>query len=102
MAGLECFKRGCVWRVGDGTQINIWTDNWLPTSQNFKIQTPRGNNLVTSVSELINPITDTWDVELIRSLFWDVDVHRILQIPLIAGRDDAVASHYNKKWFCFQ
>ena len=23
LAGLECFKRGYIWRVGDGTQINI-------------------------------------------------------------------------------
>jgi hypothetical protein len=23
---LECFKQGYIWRVGDGTQINIWDD----------------------------------------------------------------------------
>jgi hypothetical protein len=23
LAGLECFKRGYIWRVGDGSQINI-------------------------------------------------------------------------------
>jgi len=68
IAGLECFRKGCVWRVGDGEQINIWTDNWLPSSQDLKIQTPRGNNLVTSVSELINPVTGTWDADLIKSL----------------------------------
>jgi len=27
LAGLECFKCGCIWHVGDGTQINIWEDN---------------------------------------------------------------------------
>ena len=29
LAGLECFKRGYIWRVGDGTQINIWEDRWI-------------------------------------------------------------------------
>ena len=29
LAGLEGFKRGYIWRVGDGTQINIWEDRWI-------------------------------------------------------------------------
>ena len=37
---------------------------------------------VSKVEELINLIDGRWDVELIRSLFWPVDVHRILQIPI--------------------
>jgi hypothetical protein len=24
LAGLECFKQGYIWRVGDGTQIKIY------------------------------------------------------------------------------
>ncbi|GJN37276.1 hypothetical protein PR202_gb26210 [Eleusine coracana subsp. coracana] len=96
LTGLECFKRGYVWRVGDGKQIHIWNDNWIPTSNNLKIQTPHGNNLVTTVDELIDPITGRWDENLIRDLFWDIDVNRILQIPLIDGREDLVAWHYNR------
>lgn len=69
LAGLECFKRGYIWRVGDGTQINIWEGSWIPGSHNLKIQTPRGNNLISKVEELINPINTTWDVDLIKSIF---------------------------------
>jgi hypothetical protein len=64
--------------------------------------TPRGHNLVTTVEELINPITSNWDENLIRDLFWSVDAHRILQIPLVAGREDLVAWHYNKNGFFYQ
>ena len=78
LTGLECFKQGYIWRVGDGTQINIWEDNWIPGSHNVKILTPRGNNIITTVDELINPIDSTWDVELVKSIFWNVDVNRIL------------------------
>jgi hypothetical protein len=53
-AGLDCFKKGCIWRVGDGSQINIWEDNWIPSSHNLKIMTPRGSNILTCVSDLIN------------------------------------------------
>ena len=42
MAGLECFKQGYIWRVGDGSQINIWNDHWIPNSHNMKVLTPRG------------------------------------------------------------
>ena len=37
---------------------------------------------MTRVSELIDPITGTWDEELIRSIFIPVDVRRIMQIPI--------------------
>jgi hypothetical protein len=65
MAGLDCFKKVFIWRVGDGTHINIWEDNWIPSSHNLKIMTPRGSNILTRVSDLINPIDGSWDEDLI-------------------------------------
>jgi hypothetical protein len=38
LVGLECFKQGYIWRVGDGTQINIWEDNWILRSHNMREQ----------------------------------------------------------------
>jgi hypothetical protein len=75
MAGLECFKLGYIWRVGDGRQIDIWEDNWIPGSHNMKIQTPRGNILVTRVDELINLVDLTLDADLVRSIFWGIEQH---------------------------
>jgi hypothetical protein len=51
------------------------------------------------VDELINPITGTWDEDLIKALFWTVDVNRILQIPLRQGRQDVVAWHHNQNGY---
>ena len=67
--GLECFKKGYIWRVGDDTQINIWDDHWIPGSHNLKILTPRGNNIIRTVDELINPVNATWDVDLVKVNF---------------------------------
>ena len=39
VAGLATFKRGCIWRVGSGNQINIWEDHWIPKSPPRKIET---------------------------------------------------------------
>ena len=43
---------------------DIWEDNWISGSHNFKIQMTRGNNLVLTVDELINLVNSTWDVDL--------------------------------------
>jgi hypothetical protein len=96
LAGLACFKKGCIWRVGDGTQINIWSDNWIPSSHNMKVMTPKGAVLLNNVSDLINPIDGQWDVELINDIFWPIDAHRIFQIPLTPDREDFVAWNCTK------
>jgi len=54
--------------------------------------TPRGHNLLSKVEDLIDPATGNWDEDLVKDLFWEVDANRILQIPLIQGREDVVAS----------
>jgi hypothetical protein len=77
-AGIQPFKRGYMWRVGDGSQINIWDDPWVPCSPNRKIATRRGNIVYNKVSELIDVETGRWDEELIRESFWSVDAQNIL------------------------
>jgi hypothetical protein len=62
-------KRGHIWRVGDGTNIKIWSYAWIPSSPSRNILTPRGNIVYTKVSELIDPETRKWDEELLRELF---------------------------------
>jgi hypothetical protein len=53
---------------------------------------PRGASVYSIVSDLINPLTKQWDIELFESLFCQVDVDHILQIPLHnRGFDDFVA-----------
>jgi hypothetical protein len=34
---LELLKQGAIWRIGDGTQVKIWWDNWLPRQDCLKI-----------------------------------------------------------------
>jgi hypothetical protein len=96
-AGIQTFKKGYIWRVGDGEDINIWDDPWIPSSPSRKILTPRGRIVYTKVSELIDPVTRTWDEVLIRSLVFSVDVNRILKILLAVGMmEDFVSWNYTK------
>ena len=82
LKGLETFKKGYIWRVGTGENIRIWSDPSIPSSPGMKIITPRGQNILTRVSELIDLEHGTWDEDMIRSVYNHVDARRILQIPL--------------------
>lgn len=59
MAGLEDFKRGYVWRIGDGSQVNIWGGNWVPLSPNLRGGTPREGIMLNKILDLINPVMST-------------------------------------------
>jgi hypothetical protein len=99
-AGVATFKRGYVWRVGNGEKINIWQDPWIPSSPDRKIITPRGASIYTKVSDLIDPVSERWYEEVLRSLLSPVDV-RILQIPLHnKGFEDFVAWGFTKHGRC--
>ena len=81
-AGLQTMKKGHIWRVVQGTSINIWVDDWIPSGSTRRVLTPREHNVLSRVSELIDPITNSWDEELLKQTFWLVDVRRIQAIPL--------------------
>jgi hypothetical protein len=49
-----------------------------------------------SADKLAEVLDEQWDSELIDSIFWPIDAHRILQIPLTPEWEDLVAWHYNK------
>ena len=53
--------------------------------------------MLTTVNDLINPVTGDWDEELVRDNFWRIDAERILQIPIFQQEtEDFVAWHLTK------
>lgn len=101
LRGVDLLKKGLIWRVGNGESINIWSDSWLPNGLTRKPVIPRGPSLLTSVSELINPVNGEWDTELVEDTFWQQDVDLILAMPVDVAQDDWHAWHYDgslPKW----
>jgi hypothetical protein len=97
LKGIEVLKAGIVWRVGDGSKINIWTDPWSPRDTSRRPITPRGTTLLSKVTYLIDPSTGSWDEDLLKQTFRTDDVDLILSIPVHTELDDIVAWHYDKK-----
>jgi hypothetical protein len=83
--------------VGNGESIKIWEDPWLPYGVTRRPITPRRGNILSRLADLINPLTEGWDVELIQSTFWPEDVPKILAIPVHVEMEDVLAWHYDSK-----
>jgi hypothetical protein len=52
------------------------------------------------VSQLIDPVTNQWDENLVRDIFWPIDAEVILCTPTRDDFEDFVAWHYDEKG-CF-
>lgn len=97
LKGAALVKKGIIWRVGNGESINIWHDPWLPRGRTRRVRSIQGPVLLQQVSELINPITGKWDVQLVGDIFHEEDVPVILGIPLREIGEDYRAWHYDPK-----
>jgi hypothetical protein len=97
LKGVDLLKEGTIWRIGDGSTVNIWTDNWLARDDALKPITPRNHNVITKVSDLINPVTGQWDEQLIRDVFMSIDAEAILATPIRDDFEDFPAWHYDSK-----
>jgi hypothetical protein len=50
---LWILNKGSCLKIGTGSDVNIWTVNWLPQQNGYKILTPKENHSPTLVSDLI-------------------------------------------------
>jgi hypothetical protein len=97
LKGVNLMKEGLVWRIGDGPNVRIWEDQWLNRDGCRMPITPRQQNLLTRVEELINPVTGQWYVELVMNTFWEVVAKIILSTPIRGEFEDFPAWHYDTK-----
>lgn len=95
--GVEVVQAGMIWRIGSGTNVNIWADPWIPSNDTRRPKTLRGNSLLTKVEELIDPTSNKWDPQLVNQTFTAEDAATILSIPICDQYDDFVAWHFDSK-----
>lgn len=69
--------------MGNGKDISIWGAAWLPSTSKPKASNPMGIDFPeVKVSSLINPLTRSWDVDLLQALFKPKEAQLIRGIPL--------------------
>ena len=85
LASQPIVREGLRWRVGNGRDIRIWEDKWLPTAPTHKVCSPRlFLDPDTRVCELIMPESDSWNSEVIDALFYPHEAEVIKGLPLSA------------------
>ncbi|OVA20440.1 Reverse transcriptase zinc-binding domain [Macleaya cordata] len=73
--------------LGDGSNIRVFEDSWIPTLPNFKPTSVMCNHTsVTWVSDLFVQGTTTWNFNLLYSLFPPDEVDCILRIDVPQSR----------------
>ena len=83
LKGRDVLLKGARWRIGCGEAVSIWNDAWLPS-----LEHPRVLSAIVlgfedgRVSDLINPLTRTWDLNLVHGLFSSDEAALVLSIPL--------------------
>ena len=78
-------NEGLQWRVGNGANINVWQDKWLPWGLTDRVTSPRlFLSLDTRATDLIDSNTAKWKKEVLDSLFLPYEADLIKSIPLSA------------------
>jgi hypothetical protein len=74
---------GLMWRIGDGNEVRIWGDRWIPRPCNFAIQSlVRILQPQARVVELIDQDMKRWNGPLVDSIFQKDEADLIKNIPL--------------------
>ncbi|KAF9602068.1 hypothetical protein IFM89_024835 [Coptis chinensis] len=86
-ASISSIMNNAVWDIGDGSNINIWTEPWVPKDGGVvHIFGPRPRMAPESVSELFLPNTKSWNIHLLETLFPAFIVQYIMNVYV---KDDA-------------
>ncbi|KAA3485070.1 reverse transcriptase [Gossypium australe] len=81
-ASKGLLQGGLCWRVGNGKEISIWNDCWIPGIDTINRQSRTDNDELELVSDLIDCSSMKWKTELIHNAFQDKIAQKILRIPL--------------------
>lgn len=82
--GRDLLAEGLRWRVGNGRDINIYSDRWIPRPSEFKIISPPNLGSNATVDRLFSP-TGGWNTDLINTSFFLDDARSILSISIASG-----------------
>ena len=99
LKGREVLKKGCRWHVRSGSDINIWSDLWIPTLPEFKTTSQKPDEVeIYLVKDLLEQGTGEWNLTLLNQLFSHQEQVAIQKIPACMGigNDKMIWHHDNK------
>ena len=83
LGARDVIRRGMVWRIGNGQDVRIKEDRWLPIKSNRVAISPLTSvQAETRVCSLINHELGIWNTDVVQRLFLPHEASLILGIPL--------------------
>jgi hypothetical protein len=76
--GLELFRKGAIWRIGNGASIRAWRQPWIPQDSYLLPITRQGRCKLRWVADFLNH-DGTWNSELVQRWFLPIDAAEILK-----------------------
>lgn len=95
MGILELLKKGLRKNLGNGDNICLLRDSWLPRPMTFKTVTPSCENDNRRVKEFITS-TGQWNLRKLSYHLYQEDVDLIVNIPISGTAPDRWVWHYDK------
>ncbi|GMN36179.1 hypothetical protein TIFTF001_005799 [Ficus carica] len=97
ICGRELLLKGVRWRVGNGHDISAFQSPWIPRPHSFRAVTVDIEaTREWRVSDFIKE--GRWDVEVLTSVFWPIDVEEIFRVPLGHNwAQDRLVWHFGNK-----
>ena len=79
----DIVKSGSIWRIGDGRQVRIRGDKWLPDKCACRVLSPQKNLPINArVCALIDEDSRCWDEDCVCAEFSPQEAQTIMGIPL--------------------
>lgn len=97
LKGRDILVRGLRWQVSDGKSINFWEDKWIPTLQDFKVQSTKPTGCdISRVPDVIRG--GAWEVTKLKSILSEEGVQAITSISLpFFPTQDKLIWHFMKQ-----
>jgi hypothetical protein len=79
----DLLQQGLIWRVGNGQNIQVWRDRWLPVPVSYSVQSPKQLLVAdATVASLINSNAKEWKADLVKAFLNAEEAQVVLDIPL--------------------
>ena len=93
--GRDLLKEGGWWRIGNGKQIKVWEQNWIPRDSLKRPLVHKPEKEVEKVAELLLPSGGGWNTHKLNETLFETDVTDILKIPVgRSGTENYLAWNY--------